>query len=215
MRVDGQGPEAYSSIYHEYFHILVNLNAPGLPSWLNEGLASYWEDTTLRSDLKKRPNSSKAVSLHRAFAPAYVGLAFYYARTDSTLQRPLAMARAGSINDTSSAVNRLLVARVLHKMEDHEEARDSAAAARLSIWSRNANAGNQVCWFGSLTGFANDVIEACDFTVEQYPDSPAFVDSRGLARARRRLRGCDSGLQVLRQRARQTPGRYGRSDELD
>ena len=41
------GAGEYRIVYHEYFHHLVNMNNPGIPSWLNEGLASYWENTTI------------------------------------------------------------------------------------------------------------------------------------------------------------------------
>jgi len=38
------------TLYHEFFHYLVALNGPGIPSWLNEGLASFWDQTEIRDD---------------------------------------------------------------------------------------------------------------------------------------------------------------------
>jgi tetratricopeptide (TPR) repeat protein len=46
-----------------------------------------------------------------------------------------------------------------------------------------ANAWNFACWFGSLGGFAADVMAACERAVALEPDSGLIRDSRGLARA--------------------------------
>jgi tetratricopeptide (TPR) repeat protein len=42
---------------------------------------------------------------------------------------------------------------------------------------------NTLCWFGGLWGYAADVIDACERAVELAPESGAFLDSRGLAKA--------------------------------
>ena len=42
---------------------------------------------------------------------------------------------------------------------------------------------NQVCWWGSLTGFASTVLNACDKAVRISTQHPQILDSRGLARA--------------------------------
>lgn len=46
-----------------------------------------------------------------------------------------------------------------------------------------ANAWNQLCWYGSLRGYAADVLEACDTAVSLAPENLNILDSRGLARA--------------------------------
>jgi len=42
LRVDVSGVGAYRVLYHEYVHMLVDLNLPRLPVWLNEGLAEFY-----------------------------------------------------------------------------------------------------------------------------------------------------------------------------
>ena len=46
-----------------------------------------------------------------------------------------------------------------------------------------ANSWNKLCWYGSLWGYASDVIDACESAVELAPDNINIIDSRGLARA--------------------------------
>jgi WD40 repeat protein len=42
---------------------------------------------------------------------------------------------------------------------------------------------NSLCWNGSLWGFAEDVLFACDKAVQAEPQNPSYRDSRGLAEA--------------------------------
>ncbi|HEX4008148.1 MAG TPA: hypothetical protein VHX60_18385 [Acidobacteriaceae bacterium] len=46
LRMDGEGPHPYSIIYHEYTHL--EMGSEGMPVWLNEGLAQYFENTEFR-----------------------------------------------------------------------------------------------------------------------------------------------------------------------
>jgi tetratricopeptide (TPR) repeat protein len=46
LRMDTEGPHPYSIIYHEYTHL--ELGTEGMPVWLNEGLAQYFENTEFR-----------------------------------------------------------------------------------------------------------------------------------------------------------------------
>jgi tetratricopeptide (TPR) repeat protein len=46
LRMDGEGPHPYSIVYHEYTHL--ELGTEGMPVWLNEGLAQYFENTEFR-----------------------------------------------------------------------------------------------------------------------------------------------------------------------
>ena len=53
------------------------------------------------------------------------------------------------------------------------------------VWvaaSKDSGANNTLCWFGSLDGFAAQVMPACEEAVS-LSSSPGFRDSRGLARA--------------------------------
>ena len=47
----------------------------------------------------------------------------------------------------------------------------------------DAHSWNSLCWFGSLGGFATEVMKACERAVELEPDSGLIRDSHGLARA--------------------------------
>lgn len=47
----------------------------------------------------------------------------------------------------------------------------------------SADEANRICWFGSLEGYAEDVLPACANAVTLYPNDTAYRDSRGLARA--------------------------------
>jgi tetratricopeptide (TPR) repeat protein len=49
--------------------------------------------------------------------------------------------------------------------------------------SISAHDWNTVCWFGSLWGFAEEVLEACETAVRLEPDLGFIRDSRGVARA--------------------------------
>jgi tetratricopeptide (TPR) repeat protein len=42
LRVDVPSEDAYHTIYHEYVHMLMSLNVPWLPTWLNEGIAEVY-----------------------------------------------------------------------------------------------------------------------------------------------------------------------------
>ncbi|HTV14231.1 MAG TPA: hypothetical protein VME68_05925 [Acidobacteriaceae bacterium] len=46
LRTDVEGPHPYSVVYHEYTHL--ELGTEGMPVWLNEGLAQYFEETEFR-----------------------------------------------------------------------------------------------------------------------------------------------------------------------
>lgn len=52
-----------------------------------------------------------------------------------------------------------------------------------SLWGVNATSWNILCWYGSLWGYANDVLTACDRAVDLEPDNIEILDSRGLARS--------------------------------
>jgi tetratricopeptide (TPR) repeat protein len=52
-----------------------------------------------------------------------------------------------------------------------------------SLWGVNATAWNILCWYGSLWGYANEVMPACDRAVNLEPDNIEILDSRGLARS--------------------------------
>jgi tetratricopeptide (TPR) repeat protein len=139
---------------------------------------------TLVDAASKEQHLLQAISLDRDFAPAFVELAYLYGAADIGLERALAMANEASAREPGNATNRLLVARVLRRMGRNTEARDNVAVAvRVAIWNAHGTATNDVCRFGSLSGFAAEVMSACEHAVRQRPDYAGFRDSRGLARA--------------------------------
>ncbi len=42
---------------------------------------------------------------------------------------------------------------------------------------------NDLCWFGSLSGYAHDVKDVCEMAVDLAPEDPDIRDSRGVNRA--------------------------------
>lgn len=42
LRMDASGEHPYHVVYHEYVHLLVRVNFPWIPLWLNEGLAEFY-----------------------------------------------------------------------------------------------------------------------------------------------------------------------------
>lgn len=47
MRMDAPGEQPYHTVYHEYVHMIVNLNFQSLPAWLNEGLAEFYGNSVI------------------------------------------------------------------------------------------------------------------------------------------------------------------------
>jgi tetratricopeptide (TPR) repeat protein len=47
--VSGSAENPYHSLYHEYTHGIMGLNFPAMPTWLNEGLAEFYGNTTVDS----------------------------------------------------------------------------------------------------------------------------------------------------------------------
>jgi tetratricopeptide (TPR) repeat protein len=79
----------------------------------------------------------------------------------------------------------------------------------------DAEAHNSLCWYGSLTGAAAEVMTSCQSVVELAPDNGEYRDSRGLARA---LTGDYSGaiedfeffIAWLKETGTYEEGGYGR-----
>ncbi len=47
LRLDVPSEDAYHTIYHEYVHLLMSLNVPWLPTWLNEGIAEVYGNSSI------------------------------------------------------------------------------------------------------------------------------------------------------------------------
>lgn len=41
LRLDVEDVNPYHTVYHEYVHMLMKLNLPWVPAWLNEGVAEF------------------------------------------------------------------------------------------------------------------------------------------------------------------------------
>jgi tetratricopeptide (TPR) repeat protein len=67
LRTDSRGEHRYSLLYHEYFHLLTRLNLPGIPVWLDEGLAEFWAHTIVRGDRAELglPSEARLAPLRR------------------------------------------------------------------------------------------------------------------------------------------------------
>jgi len=47
MRLDAGGEDPYSTVYHEYTHMVLDLNVRSLPLWMSEGLAEFYGNSTI------------------------------------------------------------------------------------------------------------------------------------------------------------------------
>jgi uncharacterized delta-60 repeat protein len=56
-------------------------------------------------------------------------------------------------------------------------------AKQIQVTLNNKATLNNLCWFGSINGYAKQVLQYCESAVKLAPDSANFRDSRGLARA--------------------------------
>lgn len=67
LRTDVEGEFPYLTIYHEYVHLIVNLNFQHFPLWLNEGFATFLGSATVagKSGRLGQPNESELRILSR------------------------------------------------------------------------------------------------------------------------------------------------------
>jgi WD40 repeat protein len=56
-------------------------------------------------------------------------------------------------------------------------------AGAIELELADVDTFNRTCWFGSIYGYEEDVLEYCEQAVALAPTEAAFIDSRGLARA--------------------------------
>jgi tetratricopeptide (TPR) repeat protein len=50
VRLDAPSEGPYATVYHEYFHVFARARFGRLPLWLDEGLAKFWEMTSIDSE---------------------------------------------------------------------------------------------------------------------------------------------------------------------
>lgn len=50
LRLDVQGEIPYHALYHEYFHLILQINHPRVPLWLSEGLAEFYAHSHISKD---------------------------------------------------------------------------------------------------------------------------------------------------------------------
>ena len=50
-------------------------------------------------------------------------------------------------------------------------------------WKISADDWSKLCWYGTLYGYPNQMMQACDKSLELEPDNGEFRDNRGVARA--------------------------------
>jgi tetratricopeptide (TPR) repeat protein len=65
LRLDAQGDNPYHVVYHEYVHLLTNLNLRWLPVWLSEGMAEFFASAEIdrKGVLIGRPTRSQLTLL--------------------------------------------------------------------------------------------------------------------------------------------------------
>jgi len=47
LRLDAEGDSPFATVYHEYTHYMLRKAEPWMPLWLNEGLAEFYQNTSL------------------------------------------------------------------------------------------------------------------------------------------------------------------------
>ncbi|NEP54057.1 MAG: hypothetical protein F6K65_36815 [Moorea sp. SIO3C2] len=97
-----------------------------------------------------------------------------------------------SLSSCQNSVNKAAVAPGLVK-QGEKLAKEGKLIKALSFYKQaqqldlnleiDANYWNNLCWFGSLHGYAADVMDACEKAVAKAPKYKGYQDSRGLARA--------------------------------
>ena len=83
----------------------------------------------------------------------------------------------------ANAQDALARGRRLFKPKPLEALQAYQKAEGLDPFAVIANDWNNVCWQGSLRGFAREMMPACEKAVKLEPSNLDFKDSRGLARA--------------------------------
>lgn len=48
LRLDAEGDHPFATVYHEYTHYMLRKSEPWIPLWLNEGLAEFYQNTSLQ-----------------------------------------------------------------------------------------------------------------------------------------------------------------------
>jgi TonB family protein len=81
----------------------------------------------------------------------------------SAMSRGVRLARAGRVPDALTAFG-------------EAQRLDPRLASSTDYWY-------PLCWYGTIWGYADDVVQACDQLVRLAPDDPGARDARGLARA--------------------------------
>ena len=68
LRTDVEGAFPYQPIYHEYVHLIENLNYQHLPTWLSEGFADFFGSATLGAKEGKlgQPNEDELYALSQS-----------------------------------------------------------------------------------------------------------------------------------------------------
>lgn len=126
----------------------------------------------------------KALSAAPEFVPALVRLAEVYRRTDATPDRALTSIRRAISLKPKSLIYSLKEAQILQESGDREAAKATMEyVMSTALEQGSAFDNNSVCWNGSLWGFAEWVLPACDRALELEPEGHAYFDSRGVARA--------------------------------
>jgi tetratricopeptide (TPR) repeat protein len=67
LRTDVEGEFPYLTVYHEYVHLIIELNFQHIPVWLNEGYATFLDSATLqgKSGRLGQPNQSELYVLQQ------------------------------------------------------------------------------------------------------------------------------------------------------
>lgn len=126
----------------------------------------------------------RAITVDPGFAPAKARLAELLRRDGACSERAASLIQEARKLYPRLRLYRLKEAQILAHCGRAAESREIArAVVEEVVEAESASAANQVCWNGSLWGFADVVLPACDLATRLEPERWGYLDSRGVARA--------------------------------
>lgn len=140
-------------------------------------------------------NLEQTIAIEPAYTGAYYYLGMVYSLMEEyeTAVNTLQIGLSQDIpQDDRFALANMLVENagqlLIHSGENSSQAAKATAAIQSAVaempgvvsWGAYLN---NVCWYGSLQGLAEEVLFACELALEMDPENGSIRDSRGLARA--------------------------------
>ncbi|MFQ5794128.1 MAG: HEAT repeat domain-containing protein [Candidatus Bipolaricaulia bacterium] len=125
----------------------------------------------------------KAIGLEPGTAEAYLGRGLAYSKQGEYGRAIADYTQTIELIPEDTMVYLIRGIAYKNKGEYDRASTDVTQATQAANETNDAFSNDFICWFGSIDGFAEIVLPACEHAVELAPDNGAIRDSRGLARA--------------------------------